>query len=106
MRPRCAALILSVLPAAVPLASSIAQAGPSRAGIDLHVRGAPLVGRAQTRDGLFDLTRETIAEGGSAGHLAPSVTRVLAEAEDQATRREHAADHEVSQTVWGGPDAR
>ena len=90
MRPRCAALVLSALPAAVPLVSSIAQAGPSRAGIDLPAPGAPLVGRVQTRDGTFELTRESIAAQGSASHLAPGVARIMAEASDAAARRDHA----------------
>ena len=102
MRPRCAALALSVLPVVVPLASSIAQAGPSHAGIGLHVRGVPLVGRVQTRDGTFELTRESIAQGGSARHLAPSMATLMAEARDSAQSR--AAQSDVGQPAMAGAD--
>ena len=80
MRPRSSVLVLSVLPAVIPLASSIAQAGPSHAAIDTRAHSAPLVGRLRTRVGMFDLTRSTIASDGPAGHLAPSVAGVMAEA--------------------------
>lgn len=80
MRPRFAALLLSALPAVIPLASSIAQAGPSRPG-DGKVQ-SPLVGRVQTREGVFDLTREALLEDGPASQLAPAVAHVLAEASD------------------------
>ena len=73
MRPGRAALVLSVLPAAIPLASSIAQAGPSRPG-DGRAQ-APVVGRVQTRDAVFDLTREAFFEGGPA--FAASVPLLL-----------------------------
>jgi hypothetical protein len=80
MKPRFAAVVLSVLPASVPLASTIAQAGPSRTGDSTDTKAAPLIGRAQMRDGVFDLTRETLSEGGPAHALAPGVAHVMAEA--------------------------
>ncbi|MET0344284.1 MAG: hypothetical protein ABW252_24930 [Polyangiales bacterium] len=96
MRPGRAALVLSVLPAAIPLASSIAQAGPSRLVLDAAdaAPAPPLVGRAQTRDGIVDLTRDAFAEGGPAFELAPAVARVMAEAAEAVERADDGARHD------------
>jgi hypothetical protein len=50
---------------------------PARAG----QTDAPLVGRMLTHDGIVDLTRDTLAEGGPAHELREGLARVIADAE-------------------------
>lgn len=62
-----------------------AQAQP--VGADLAAKGAngkgappPVVARVRTRDGVIDLTVESVAEGGKAAHLRESVGQLIADA--------------------------
>ncbi len=65
---------------------TVASARPPRTEVTIK---APLVGKVRTRDGVIDLTRATVSEGGKAHDVAQGTARVMADAEVAREKTHH-----------------
>jgi hypothetical protein len=73
---------LATLAAAQPPGAS----APPGAAQKARVRSAPVIARVRTREGVLELTRESLAEGGSAARLRGGVALIADVAPAQTSR--------------------
>ena len=72
--------------ATLAVAQPPSAAAPARTAQRARVRSTPVIARVRTREGVLELTRESLSEGGSAARLRGGVALIADVAPAQTSR--------------------